>query len=92
MPAVAPVTRAVGRHPYRAVGAVLTVMAACLFVAATIGQYNDGPWGGLPEWLAALTWFGFLLSIPVMLVLCAYLGVAHLRGRKEHRTPVPSRT
>ena len=70
-------------HPYRAVFSVLGVMLVCLFVAAMIGQHNDGPWGGLPEWLAAVTWFGFLLSIPVMAVLCVYLLVANLQWRKQ---------
>ena len=71
-------------HPYRAVGIVLAFMAVNLFVAAMIGQYNDGPWGGLPEWLAAVTWFSFLFSIPAIVVLSVYLGVANLRWRREH--------
>ena len=71
-------------HPYRSLLAVVAFGGVCLFVAAMIGQYNDGPWGGLPEWLAATTWFGFLLSIPVLVVLATYLAVANLRGRKEH--------
>lgn len=69
-------------HPYRALLAVAAFGGACLFVAAMIGQYNDGPWGGLPEWLAAATWFGFLLSVPVLLVLAVYLGVTRLLARK----------
>lgn len=40
-------------HPYRAVLSVLAVMAVLLFVGGMIGQHNDGPWGGLPEWLGA---------------------------------------
>jgi fructose-specific phosphotransferase system IIC component len=72
----------IARHPYRAVGAVLAVMAVCLFVGGMVGQYNDGPWGGLPEWVGALSWFGFLAAAVVMLVLCAYLAVANRRCRK----------
>ena len=70
------------RHPYRAVGVVLAVMAASFFLAGMIGQYNDGPWGGLPEWLAAASWFTFLASILVITGLSVYLLVANLRYRK----------
>jgi len=70
------------RHPYRAVGAVLAVMAALLFVSGMIGQYNDGPWGGLPEWLSAATWFGFLGTVLVLLMLSAYLAAANVRFRR----------
>ncbi len=73
------------RHPYRAVGAVLAVMAALLFVSGMIGQYHDGPWGGLPEWLNAVTWFGFLGTVLVLLVLSAYLAAANVRYRKAVR-------
>ena len=69
-------------HPYRALLSVVVFGGVCLFVAGMIGQHNDGPWGGLPEWLGAFTWFGFLLSIPVLLVLAVYLGVAKLLERK----------
>ncbi len=73
------------RHPYRAVGAVLAVMAALLFVSGMIGQYNDGPWGGLPEWLNAVTWFGFLGTALVLLVMSAYLAAANVRFRRAVR-------
>lgn len=72
-------------HPYRAVLALLGVMVACGFVAAMIGQYNDGPWGGLPEWLGAVAWFGFLAAALAMLLLSAYLVVLNLQWRKENR-------
>jgi len=73
-------------HPYRAVGAILAVMLLCGGTAGMIGQYNDGPWGGLPEWLGALTWFSFLAACLVMVVLTVYLLVANLRWRKDHST------
>ncbi len=73
-------------HPYRAVLGVLAVMLVCVFVSGMIGQYNDGPWGGLPEWLGAATWFGFLASALMMVMLPVYLLVAHLRWRKEQGT------
>ena len=75
----------IARHPYRAVGVVLAVMAVCLFVAAMVGQHNDGPWGGLPEWVGAVTWGGFLLSVLVISVLSLYLLLANLRYRKTAR-------
>jgi fructose-specific phosphotransferase system IIC component len=75
------------RHPYRAVGVVLAVMAISAFVAGMIGQYNDGPWGGLPEWLGAVSWFTFLGSVLAILVLSAYLAYANLRYRKERAQP-----
>jgi hypothetical protein len=73
------------RHPYRAVGAVLAVMAVCLFVSGMVGQHNDGPWGDLPSWVGAAGWFGFLLTIPVVLVLSVYLLAAALRTRRTAR-------
>lgn len=72
----------IARHPYRAVGAVLGAMALCIFVSGMVGQHNEGPWGGLPAWVGAAGWFGFLGLSLVMLALCAYLAVAHLRYRK----------
>ena len=71
------------RHPGRVIAAVAAVGAVCLVVAGLIGQYNDGPLGGLPEWMGALTWFGFLLSIPVLVLLLAYVGIQRLRHRGQ---------
>lgn len=71
------------RHPYRSVTAVLVIMAICMFVGGMIGQYNDGPWGGLPEWLGATMWFGFLASALLLAVLTVYLLAANLRWRRE---------
>lgn len=73
------------RHPSRAVGVVLAVMAVSLFVSAMIGQFNDGPWGGLPEWLGAASWFTFLGATVVLLALLAYVAVANLRYRRTAR-------
>ena len=70
-------------HPYRAVLTVLAVMLVLGGTASMIGQYNDGPWGGLPEWMGALTWFGFLGASLVMVVLTAYLLAANLRWRRQ---------
>lgn len=75
-------------HPYRAVSTVLAVMLVLGGTAALIGQDNDGPWGGLPEWLGAVTWFGFLAASLAMLVLSAYLGAANLAWRREHSPQV----
>lgn len=75
----------ISRHPYRAVGAVLAVFAASVFLAGMIGQFNDGPWGGLPEWLGAASYFTSLLAVLVLVVLSVYLGVANLRHRRAAR-------
>jgi hypothetical protein len=74
------------QHPYRAVLAVVAVMLVCGFTAGMIGQYNDGPWGGLPAWLGAAAWFGFLASVLAIVALSVYLLVAHLRWRREQGT------
>lgn len=71
------------RHPGRVLGAVAVVGALLFTLAGLIGQHNDGPWGGLPSWMGAVGWFGFLLSVPVLLVLGAYVGVQRLRHRGE---------
>jgi high-affinity Fe2+/Pb2+ permease len=79
----------VKEHPYRSVAAVLAAMAVCLFVGGMIGQYNDGPWGGLPEWLGATMWFGFLALALVLVALSAYLVAANLRWRRTHSAHHP---
>lgn len=73
------------RHPYRAVGAVLAVFAASAFLGGMIGQFNDGPWGGLPEWLGAASYGTSLVCALVLVVLSVYLGVANLRYRRAVR-------
>jgi fructose-specific phosphotransferase system IIC component len=73
------------RRPYRAVGAVLAVMALTLLVAAMVGQHGEGPWGGLPDWVGPVSWFSFLGSSVVMLALSAFLVVANLRHRSARR-------
>ena len=78
----------VTRHPYRSVGVVLAVMLVTGFVAGMIGQFNDGPWGGLPSWLGAATYGTFLAAVLVMLALCAYLGLANLRHRRQRRSAI----
>ena len=73
----------VKEHPYRAVLTVLAIMVVTGGTAGMIGQHNEGPWGGLPEWFAAVMWFGFLGASLVMVVLTVYLLVANLRWRRE---------
>jgi hypothetical protein len=75
----------IARHPYRAVGAVLAVFTAAFFLAGMIGQFNDGPWGGLPAWLGTASYTVTLLSSVALLALTAYLGVANLRHRRAVR-------
>ena len=71
---------------YSSYAVVLAVMVVPAFIAGMSGQYNDGPWGGLPEWLGAASWFTFLGASLVILGLSAYLGYANLRYRREHRS------
>lgn len=73
----------VTRHPYRAVGTVLAVMAVAALVSGMIGQVNDGPWGGLPEWLGAAMWFTFLGSVLALVALVLYLAGARLLPPQE---------
>lgn len=73
-------------HPYRSVLAVLAVMFVTGFTANRIGQYNEGPWGGLPSWLGAVTWFSFLGAALVLTVLSVYLLAANLQWRRQ-RSP-----
>lgn len=75
----------VKRHPYRAVGAVLAVFTIALFVAGMIGQFNDGPWGGLPEWVGRTSYVVWTSSMLVLLVLSAYLAVANVQHRRSLR-------
>lgn len=72
-------------HPYRAVGTLLAVMAGSLLLSAMIGQFNDGPWGGLPSWLGATAWFTFLGTSLLLVLLSAYLAAASLRHRRAVR-------
>lgn len=73
------------RHPYRAVGVVFAVFAVSLLVAGMIGQYNDGPWGGLPEWLGTASYVTWYVSALVLIALSVYLGIANLRYRRAVR-------
>jgi hypothetical protein len=73
------------RHPYRAVGAVLGVLAVAVFLGGMIGQFNDGPWGGLPGWLGTGAYAVALLSLLALAVLTVHLGVALLRYRRAAR-------
>ena len=75
----------IARHPYRVVGVVAAVLAVCLFVSGMIGQFNDGPWGGLPAWLGAATWFGALGAGLVLLLVLTSLVASSLRSRKAVR-------
>ena len=73
------------RHPYRSVGAVLAVCALAAFISSMIGQFNDGPWGGLPAWLGTVTYAVFMIGALVLIALSVYLGVANLRYRRAVR-------
>ena len=70
------------RYPYRVLGGVFGVFAAALFLAGMIGQFNDGPWGGLPAWLGTAAYATWMVSAIVLLGLLAYLPVAKRRARR----------
>ncbi len=73
------------RHPYRAVGAALAVFVAASFLGLMIGQFNDGPWGGLPAWLGTASYAVSMVSALCLVVLSACLGAANLRYRRAVR-------
>jgi len=60
-------------------------MAVSLFVSSMIGQFNDGPWGGLPSWLGAATWAAFLIAAVALVVLAAYLTAVNPGSRRAAR-------
>jgi hypothetical protein len=65
------------------VAVVAAVTTVCFALAGLIGQDNDGPLGGLPEWLGAVTWFGFLIGLLLTVVLgVVWLGTRMARGRR----------
>jgi hypothetical protein len=69
------------RNPKNVFVVVLVWTAACFTVAGLIGQDNDGPWGGLPEWLGAFTWFGFLAGVLALLVSAVWWAARATRRR-----------
>ena len=71
--------------PRRLAGTVLGVLVVSLFLSAMIGQHNDGPWGALPAWLGAVSWFTFLASAVVLLALVVAFAAATLRSRRTAR-------
>lgn len=73
------------RHPYTSVGVVLAVFLVSTFLGKMIGQYHDGPWGGLPEWVNTANYVVFGLSVLGLVGLSVYLGVANLRYRRAVR-------
>jgi hypothetical protein len=62
-----------------AIALVFTVL--CFALAGLIGQHNDGPWGGLPEWLGSASWGGFLIGLLATVLLGIYWLVQSLRTR-----------
>ena len=65
---------------------VAAVTAVCFVIAGLIGQHNDGPLGGLPEWMGALTWFGGLIGLLITVVLALVLLVKRLSGGRRTTT------
>jgi drug/metabolite transporter (DMT)-like permease len=58
----------------------------CFVLSGLIGQHNDGPWGGLPEWLGSASWFGFMLGLLATVLSGVYLLVRRMRGEGSATT------
>ena len=69
------------RSPRNIFLAVLVFTVLCFALAGLIGQHNDGPWGGLPEWLGSASWFGFLLGVLAIIVTGIYWAAQSMRSR-----------
>jgi hypothetical protein len=70
------------RNPRNVFLALVAFTIVCFALAGLIGQHNDGPWGGLPEWLGSASWFGFLLGLLGVILSGAYLLVTSLGRRR----------
>jgi ABC-type branched-subunit amino acid transport system permease subunit len=74
------------RSPRNVFFTVLAFTIVCFALSGLIGQHNDGPWGGLPEWLGSASWFGFLLGLLATILTGIYLLVRSMRGRGRATT------
>ena len=70
------------RNPRNVFLALVAFTIVCFALAGLIGQHNDGPWGGLPEWLGSASWAGFLLGLLGVILSGAYLLVTTLGRRR----------
>ena len=70
------------RSPKNIFLSVLVFTILCFALAGMIGQHNDGPWGGLPEWLGSASWFGFLLGVLATVVSGIYWAVSGVSRRR----------
>jgi drug/metabolite transporter (DMT)-like permease len=69
------------RSPRNLFLALLVFTVLCFVLAGLIGQHNDGPWGGLPEWLGSASWFGFLLGLLATVIAGIYWLAQSVRAR-----------
>lgn len=74
------------RTPRSVFLSLITWTIVCFALAGLIGQHNDGPWGGLPEWLGSAAWFGFLIGLLATAVTGIYWAVRH-SGARHRATP-----
>jgi hypothetical protein len=56
-----------------------------LFVSSMIGQFNDGPWGGLPSWLGTTTYAAAVIAAVALVLLTVYLIALNARTRRGVR-------
>lgn len=61
---------------------LLVITGVCFALSGLIGQHNDGPWGGLPEWVGSVSWFGFLIGVLATVVSGIYLLIRTM-GRRS---------
>jgi len=66
---------------YRHFAVWARTLAGLVALAGLIGQHNDGPWGGLPEWLGSASWFGFLIGVLATIVTGIYWAAQSMRAR-----------
>jgi hypothetical protein len=69
------------RSPRNIFLAVLVFTVLCFTLAGLIGQHNDGPWGGLPEWLGSASWGGFLIGVLATIITGIYWAAQSIRSR-----------
>ena len=69
------------RSPRNLFLSLLVFTILCFVLAGLIGQHNDGPWGGLPEWLGSASWFGFLLGVLATVIAGIYWATRSMRSR-----------
>ena len=69
-------------HPTRKSTLMLFVAGVVLFLLSASGQ-PTGYWQGGPSWLGAIGWFGFLISVLLLIVSGIYALVSRMRHHDQ---------